>query len=218
MAEIQTVNSPTSAGVSVPAFEQNLVLNTLQAQKVMRRVFSRAAGSLYRIDVILRIISGDEDAARVEHIINDMITKVEKALLDSGVELEAALEVNGIDGLPIYDAPTKERVRITSPHVARFLSLVRKLDELVAKIDALWLSGLMANKERNDSVYRWQQRVIGLGSQIIGLERRAREAAKNQGKSGEVDAQVPVSSEEIEDLKDDVISEQESPELEATGT
>lgn len=208
MAEKQIVNAPTSSGVSVPAFEQKLKLNTLQAQKVMRRVFSRAAGSLYRIDVILRIISGDEDAERVELIINTMLGEVEAALQQAGKEMAASLEENGVDGLPVYDAPTEETVRITSPHVARFVSMVRKLDALIAQIDALWLSGLMTNKERNDAVYRWQQRVIGLGSRIIGLERRARQAAQRQGKGAEVDAEVPMDN-DADDLADD------TPELEA---
>ncbi|NLC21780.1 MAG: hypothetical protein GX771_07730 [Halomonadaceae bacterium] len=191
MAEKQIIVPPTSNGVSVPAFEQKIKLNTLQAQKVMKRVFSRAAGSLYRIDVILRIIGSDQDAERVELVIHTMLKEVEEALRETEVEMASMLEENGIDALPVYDAPTEESVRITSPHVARFVSLVRKLDALIAQIDALWLSGLMTNKDRNDAVYRWQQRIIGLGSRIIGLERRARQAAKRQGKSEEVDAQAP---------------------------
>jgi hypothetical protein len=191
MADKQITVPPTSNGVSVPAFEQKIKLNTLQAQKVMKRVFSRAAGSLYRIDVILRIIGSDQDAERVELVINTMLKEVEEALRDTEAEMAGMLEENGIDMLPVYDAPTEETVRITSPHVARFVSLVRKLDALVAQIDALWLSGLMTNKDRNDAVYRWQQRIIGLGSRVIGLERRARQAAKRQGKGEEVDAQAP---------------------------
>jgi hypothetical protein len=205
MTEKQTVAAPTSNGVSVPAFEQKLKLNTLQAQKVMRRVFSRAAGSLYRTDVILRIIGGDEDAERVELIINQMLSEVETALQEAQKEMAQRLEENGVDSLPVYDAPTEELIRITSPHVARFVSLVRKLDALITQIDALWLSGLMTNKERNDAVYRWQQRVIGLGSRIIGLERRARQAAQRKGKGEQVEAEAPMDEKDVsDDLADDV--------------
>lgn len=207
MAEKKTTIPPTSSGVSVPAFEQLVKLNTLQAQKVMSRVFSRAAGSLYRIDVILRIIGSDLDAERVEVVINTMLNEVEEALQDAHKEMTSLLEENGIAGLPVYDAPTSETVRITSPHVARFLALVRKLDNLIAHIDALWLSGLMSNKERNDAVYRWQQRIIGLGSRIIGLERRARQAAQRQGKGEEVDAEAPLSKEDAADVGDELESQ-----------
>lgn len=191
MAETTTVSAPTSRGVSVPAFEQSLKLNTLQAQKVMHRVFSRAAGSLYRIDVILRIIGSEENAEQVEDVISDMLKEVDQELSTADAETFALLEENGIDGQPVYNSPVEQTVRITSPQVARFVSLVRKLDKLIMNIDTLWLAGQMVNKEHNDSAYRWQQKVMGLGSRIIGLERRARLAAQRQGKGDQVEAEAP---------------------------
>ncbi len=208
MAENTKRTAQASKDISIPAFEQKLKLNTLQAQKVMRRVFSRAAGSLYRTDVILRIIGGDKEAEQVELVINTMIKEVEDGLQATHKEMAELLEENGVDQLPVYDSPTEESIRITSPHVARFVSLVRKLDALIVQIDAMWLSGLMTNKDRNDAVYRWQQKVIGLGSRIIGLERRARLAARKKGKGEEVDAQAPESPEATETL--DVANEQEA--------
>lgn len=190
---------PTSSNVSVPAFEQNLTLNTLQAQKVMTRSFSRTAGSLYRIDVILRIIGGEESAERMEMVISTAIREVETELQNAQKQMSDLLEDNGVDQLPVYDTPTTESVRITSPHVSRFVGLVRKLDRLVSSIDALWLSGLMSNKEHSDALYTWQQKVIGLGSRIIGMERRAREAARNQGKSEEVAQNLPELNDETVD-------------------
>lgn len=210
MAEKAKRSAPTTNEISIPAFEQKLKLNTLQAQKVMRRVFSRAAGSLYRTDVILRIIGGDKEAEQVEMVINTMIKEVEGALQESNKEMAEMLEENGVDQLPVYDSPTEEAIRITSPHVAQFVSLVRKLDALIVQIDAMWLSGLMTNKDRNDAVYRWQQKVIGLGSRIIGLERRARLAARKKGKEEEVDAQAPEVKEDKEDDKEDDSSEESS--------
>lgn len=190
-----TENTETAArqekSISIPAFEQTMKLNTLQAQKVMSRVFARASDSLYRIDVILRIIGKEEDAQAVESVIKTMFDEIDTGLSDSAAQNTALLEENGIDELPSYDAPTSERIRITSPQVSRFAALVRRLDKLVMEIDALWLSGLIENKDRNEAVYRWQQRIIGLGSRIIGIERRARLAAKRQGKGDEVDAAAP---------------------------
>lgn len=201
MAKQKVITPPTSNGVSVPAFEQKNTLHTLQAQKAMDRVFSRAAASLYRIDVILRIIGSEEDAAKVEFVISAMCKEVAAVLDEARQENIDMLEENGIDGMPVYDDPLEVTIRITSPHVGRFFTLVKKLDETVRQIDALWLSELMENKDRNEKVYRLQQKVIGLGSRIIGLERRAREAAKNQGKEAEVEKQAP--SEDISASVDD---------------
>ena len=188
-------------GISIPAFEQRLTLNTLQAQRVMERVFERAAASLYRIDVILRIIGSEEQAQQVEEMIHGFIDEVSNTLIDAAKQTATVLEANGISDLPSYSAPTETSVRIVSPHVSQFLGLVRKLDKLVMEIDALWISQIVANKERNEAVYRWQQKVIGLGSRIIGIERNARKAAKNQGKGDEIDAQAPISEAELAEGK-----------------
>lgn len=193
---INQVN-PANPGISIPAYEQNITINSLQAQKVMRRVFSRASSSLYRIDVILRIISTADDADAVESIIEKEMHEVEEAMTQAKTRFETLLENNGITSLPVYDVVYKEDVRIISPHVGRFLGLVRRLDELVSMIDALWLNGLVVNKDRNSEVYRWQQRIITLGSRIINLERRARQSARTQGKESEVDAVVPEVNDEI---------------------
>ena len=185
--------NPAKKGISVPGYNQTVEIQSLQAQKVMRRVFSRASNSLYRIDVILRIIGSEEDAEQVEKIITDEIQSTEEALFDACKRLEAVMESNGITETPTYDLVFNEEVRIISPHVARFVGLVRKLDEIIACIDALWLNGIIANKDRNSEVYLWQQRVISLGARIISIEKRARESALKHGKADEVNSQVPVT-------------------------
>lgn len=186
-------------GISIPSFEQKVTLNTLQAQRVMDRVFERAAASIYRIDVILRIIGSEENAQQVEDLIKREITEVAQTLSDASKQTQTVLEDNGIECLPNYSDPNERNVRIVSPHVAQFLGLVRVLDKLVMEIDALWISQVVQNKERNEAVYRWQQKVIGLGSRIIGIERRARKAAKSQGKGDEVDAQAPITEAELQE-------------------
>lgn len=199
MTEVAETTARQANSISVPAFEQKMNLNTLQAQKVMSRVFARASDSLYRIDVILRIIGKEEHAQQVEEVIKAMFDEVETGLKNSAAQNAALLEENGIEDMPSYDAPYSERIRVTSPQVARFAAMVRRLDKLVMEIDALWLTGIIDNGHRNEAAYRWQQRIIGLGSRIIGIERRARLAAKRQGKGDEVDAAAPFVEE-----KDDV--------------
>jgi hypothetical protein len=51
---------------SNPVFKQTLTINTLQAQRVIDRVFWRVSRSLFSIDVILRIIGEQEEMDQVE--------------------------------------------------------------------------------------------------------------------------------------------------------
>lgn len=183
--------NPANQGISIPVYAQEVTIKSLQAQKVMRRVFTRASNSLYRIDVILRIIDSDKSASEVEKIIDDAISEVELDIENARERFEILLDNNGIAELPSYEVVYTEEIKIISPHVGRFLALVRKLDEIVSMIDALWLSGLMKNKDRNSELYSWQQRIVSLGARIIGIENRSREAARRQGKGEEVDTKAP---------------------------
>lgn len=60
------------------------------------------------------------------------------------------------------------------------------MDELMIALDALWLCGVLSNKQRSDGVYQWQQRLLRLGRRIMAIERRARVSAGRRGKEAEV--------------------------------
>lgn len=184
--------NPATRGISVPSYTQAVQIKTLQAQKVMSRVFSRASNSLYRIDVILRVIGSEDAAEQVEQVISDEINEATTALKSALDRVKVVMDTNGITEPPSYDLVFNEEVRIISPHVARFVNLVRMLDEIITCIDALWLNSIVNNKDRNDEVYLWQQRIMKLGSRIITIESRARESARAQGKQEEVDREAPI--------------------------
>lgn len=205
---------PTSRDISTPSYVRKLVLKTLQAQKVVKRNFTRVAGAMYRMDVVYRIVSGDKDAEKVDLVIGTMFTNAEDELDIAVKHFEELIEENGIDQMPEYDLPVEEHLKVTSPQVGRYIQVIQKLEKLCIDIDALWLSGIIGNKERNNSVYKWQQKVIGLGARLIGLERTFREEARKQGKEGELPAMTPDEVAEEASEKKDSPKEatQESPE------
>lgn len=177
--------------ISNPVFKQTLTINTLQAQRVIDRVFWRTARSLFSIDVILRIIGEQEAIDQVENVILGLIGKVSKDMDKATERLQKAVEDNGIDETPSYTHPVEHTIEITSPQVAEFAHLIRKLDHLVGLADTLWLNRLLPSQQRIDDNYRWQQRLMGLASNIIGIERRARDYARNKGMEREIEEVVP---------------------------
>src|SRR5699024_5993134 len=141
--------------------------------RVMARAFRRVSRSLFSIDVILRIIAEQEEIDKVEGVIFGLISKVSEDLDKAESKLTKLVEDNGIDEMATYTNPAEHTLEISSPHVAEFAHLIRKLDHLVGLADALWLNRLLTSQQRIDDNYRWQQRLIGLASNIIGIERRA---------------------------------------------
>ena len=65
---------------SKPIFEQSFTINSLQAQRVVDRVFRRTVSALYGIDVILRIIGDENEIDEVEQIISQLIEDCAKAV------------------------------------------------------------------------------------------------------------------------------------------
>jgi len=54
-------------------------------------------------------------------------------------------------------------------------------------MDALWLTGVLTNKQRADGAYQWRTRVLRTGREIIEIERRARASAEKRGKGEELE-------------------------------
>lgn len=194
------------APLSIPVYRQTLSLSSLQAQRVMNRSFAAAAGSLFRIDVIIRILGKEEDVDEVEALIRKMIKELAH---DMDKELSGADQLlvdGGIETLPEYTHPRDFEIEIKSPQIANFARLVTKLDQLMLRVDALWINGLMPNKQRARTTYQWQQRLLGLAGRVIGYEKRARIAAYRAGKETEVENLAPMRDQEADEksLADEV--------------
>lgn len=193
---------------SKPIFEQSFTINSLQAQRVVNRVFRRTVSALYGIDVILRIIGDANEIDEVEGIITQMIDEGVEAIDKEQQRLDKLMETNGIDEIPDYTDPITFNARISSPQVGQFVGLVRKLDALMIAMDTLWLSSVISNKQRVDGNYAWQQRVIKLARRIIDIEIRARKSAQAKGKQEEVEQAAPAT--------EDGLSEEDKSEIPAT--
>ncbi len=197
MAEAQTVEQPTQerAIYSCPVFNKTIKINSLQAQRVMTRKFERVKHALFNIDVILPIISTQEKIDEVGKLLLEDIKKVEQDIDKSEAQFKKLIEDHGIEDKPTYTHPSEYDIEITSPQVAQFASLIKKLDVLIEQMDTLWFHGVLTNKQRKDGTYQWQQRLLKLADRITGIAKRARAAAHAQGKL--VEASLDSSEEEV---------------------
>jgi hypothetical protein len=175
-----------SRAYSRPAFDRRITIQSEQAQRVFEREFPRVVSALYAIDVILRIIGDNKEIDEIESVVGAMIGECAKDLQNEKARIDKVREDNGITSLPRYTHPEQVEVRIVSPQVAQFVALLQKMDELMISLDALWLCGVLSNKQRSDGVYQWQQRLLRLGRRIVAIERRARASAGKRGKEAEV--------------------------------
>ncbi len=171
---------------SRPVFDQQVILQSEQAQRVYEREFRRVVEALYAIDVILRIIGDSQEADSVESMVSEMIGECANEIKNEQARFDKLKEDNGITVTPRYTHPGQVQIRIVSPQAAQFAALLQNMDALMISLDTLWLCGVMGNKQRGNGVYQWQQRLLRLGRRIVDIERRARVSAARRGKGDEV--------------------------------
>ena len=194
---------------SRPVFDQTIRIRSNHAQRLLDRGFLLVVRTLYGIDVVLRIIGDDEEMDQVEEIVGSLIGELATELRAEHARLGQLREANGISATPRYTNPKRITVHISSPQLAQYTALIEELDRLMTVMDALWLTGVLSNKQRADGAYQWRTRVLRTGREIIEIERRARASAEKRGKGEELSAveepvvaqEVSLEGSETEDLK-----------------
>jgi hypothetical protein len=193
---------------SRPVFDQTIRIQSNHAQRLLDRGFLLVVRALYGIDVVLRIIGDDEEMDQVEEIVGKLIGELAAELKAEHARLAQLRESNGISATPRYTNPKRITVHISSPQLAQYTALIEELDRLMTVMDALWLTGVLTNKQRADGAYQWRTRVLRTGREIIEIERRARASAEKRGKGEELagveDSEVvrEVPEEEEDDAAD----------------
>jgi hypothetical protein len=171
---------------SRPVFDQTITIHSNHAQRLLDRGFLLVGRALYGIDVVLRIIGDDEEMDQVEEIVGLLIGELAAELRAEHARLAQLREANGISATPRYTNPKRITVHISSPQLAQYTALIEELDRLMTVMDALWLTGVLTNKQRADGAYQWRTRVLRTGREIIEIERRARKSAEKRGKGEEL--------------------------------
>jgi hypothetical protein len=183
---------------SRPVFDQSIRIQSNHAQRLLDRGFLLVVRALYGIDVVLRIIGDDEEMDQVEEIVGKLIAELAEELRAEHARLAQLRDANGIGATPRYTNPKRITVHISSPQLAQYTALIEELDRLMTVMDALWLTGVLANKQRADGAYQWRTRVLRAGREIIEIERRARVSAEKRGKGEELaEVEEPVVAQEV---------------------
>jgi hypothetical protein len=189
---------------SRPVFDQTIRIQSNHAQRLLDRGFLLVVRALYGIDVVLRIIGDDEEMDQVEEIVGKLIGELAEELKAEHARLAQLRESNGISATPRYTNPKRITVHISSPQLAQYTALIEELDRLMIVMDALWLTGVLTNKQRADGAYQWRTRVLRTGREIIEIERRARASAEKRGKGEELsEVEEPVVAQEVSSEESD---------------
>lgn len=159
---------------------QKTVLGSQPAQAIFKRTFEDTSVALYSIGVVLRSIASAQEVEEVQQVVDGHLQKMAEEIAAEHARLDKLMEENGIQERVQFTDPQNLTVPISSPRAARYLTLIKEIDKVVAKLTALWLCGVLADNQYNKGNYQWISRMRTLSVQIRSIDRRARNAARRR--------------------------------------
>lgn len=179
---------------SRPYTTQKILLQSFHAQQVFKRGFSVFTKSIYSLSVILRSIAEAEDLNKVIETIDEKIQSTSDDLETEIKRFNKLAEDNGITlGKIDYSNPSVVEAKISSHRSAQFVNIIRKYDDFISHLDALWLSGIIPDLEYSNSIYEWKRRILRIASHTNGVLRNIAAESRKRNVS-EVNTSDPEKS------------------------
>lgn len=175
--------------ISKPFLAERVELNSHNAQMAFKRGFRVTAQACYSLGVVVRIITNDEAAAIIESAVDRQMDEVEFGLRGELKRLREILQQRGLPSTTKFDRPQVVEVEITSPRAARFMGIIRLLDEYVGVLGVLWLAKMIKESQFTNSSYEWQRSVVSAANRIHEIGSRATQKARELKKAVDMDAQ-----------------------------
>lgn len=166
---------------SVPFITNTLTLKTHHAQHTFERGFPICAEAIFTLSVVMRVVAPEQDAVQVDAAVETQLSTVRAELTAESERLNRLAEASGVvfSGVQ-YSMPREFTPRITSPRATLYLSLLRQMDDIVEKMDTLWLAGVINDSVHNQGIFQWQRRILRLSGAIRTLVVRAMSAAQRK--------------------------------------
>jgi hypothetical protein len=189
-ARSRPTRRPAKDRYSRPSYDEHLVIHSVHAQRLIQRGLLSVVRALYAIGVVLRILGDDDDMDEVDSLVDRLIAEFATEISEQIARLNKLAADHGVVKRPIrYSNPRRMTIQISSPHLARYVEQIKRLDEMECLIDQLWMGDVLNNKQRTRSGFEWRVRMQKIASQIIAIEKRARAAIVRRGMQEEMDAE-----------------------------
>lgn len=166
--------------MTLPTLRVDITLNTDFAQRVYRRVWDRLKADIYILTVRSRAVGRDDIAETSEQLLRDQFKKLQTDLSADIERADILLDKLGITELGQYGGAVTKVAEYTTPQAKQYLDLVLSMDQLIMRLDALWLNGEIETKACKVRSHEWKRRIVKLANrirQISSSGRRTLDAA-----------------------------------------
>ncbi|MGI9294051.1 MAG: hypothetical protein ACR2PS_08725 [Pseudomonadales bacterium] len=194
MAEAQRKNAKPKrrTNVTLPVMSVEIQLNTVFAQRVFNRVWDRLKGDIFTLTVRSRALGRDDIAEASETILKEHFERIRDDLSADITRADVLMDQVGITQLGRYDGAVSLSADYSTPQAKLYLDLVLSMDQLIMRMEALWLQGEIDTKSCKDRSYEWQRRLVKVANRIrqtgtsgkkkLDEAQEARNKVRNKGK------------------------------------
>lgn len=168
--------------VSNPYVNQELNLNSSQAQVAFENGFMECDAALHSLSVVLPAVSRNADDVRVvlgavEHSINEAFADIRR----EAERIKKIAEDNGIKiGAISYTHTKTYEARVTCNKSGQYLQIIRELDGLMGLTHAIWLAGFVDDNFRSEVERQWRRKTLRVSAEIKQISDRAFKAVFNK--------------------------------------
>lgn len=126
-------------------------------------MFVRTQIAHHMLQRVLPDNGGVEPARAVENLLYERLAALEQNLADELARINAVAAKDGIEEFPAksYTAIEKLNVPVFTPSAARYLRLLRGVDELLWRVEYLWLQGSIQLAHKFQLVNAWKRLLWG---------------------------------------------------------
>lgn len=159
---------------TLPSLKTAITLNTAFTQRVYNRVWDRLKGDIFILTVRAHAAGLPDVAQNAEKIINERFAEIRKDLDGDITRADMLIQNLGITELGQYDGALVTDAEFTTPQAKTYLDLLLSMDQLIMRMDAMWLNAEIETKACKDRSYEWQRRLIKAANRIRELATHGR--------------------------------------------
>lgn len=165
---------------SVAVIWNQIQIGSQMIQKNWNVLFVRAQTTLYMLQHIVPSAGDMETARSLETVMRDRLGELEKAMREETDRLNTLAANDGITKFPAknYVNPETIDVPIYTPGAQRFLALLCNVDDLIWKLDYLWLQGVIKVEYKFQVMNYWRNKLWELVKFTTSTWLRARTALR----------------------------------------
>lgn len=163
---------------------REVLVRTLQVQRLLHSCFFRNQISLYQVQVIIPNLAAQDRWQKLEQAVIVMLDKLHEEVRGERERLKVIADQAQIpvesSGVFAQTEPMETVLSVFSPEANRFLDLLLALDGVIDIANRLWIRGRFSTQQQRALATQWRRKLVRFTRELHLTRIRAARAAKSE--------------------------------------